>query len=150
MLQLGKSAGPSDGRVERQPSRRDGLRSLRRDPRRAVEEDGIVCLICGAPLRQLTNTHLQSHRITALAYKLRFGYNLRRPLMCLALRRLYAARAIARGLAELIRRRPILTDFSLRRRGGRRPITVEERLARQDGWRSRRARRAEKYSGMTQ
>lgn len=107
------------------------------DPRRAVREDAIVCLLCGKAFRQLNNTHLKRHGLTTSAYKLRFGYNLRRPLMSLALRRLYAVRAIATNLAGHIRCRPVTIDPELRRRGGLRAITVEERFARREA----RARR---------
>ena len=65
------------------------LDTLRRDPRQAVEEEHIICLICAARFRQLTNTHLRAHELTAADYKARFGYNRRRPLMCRALARLY-------------------------------------------------------------
>ena len=149
MRHLGESARPSDGRVERRPSRGNGLRFLRRDPRRAIDEDQILCLICGAPLRQLTNTHLQSHGTTALAYKLRFGYNLRRPLMCLALRRLYAERAIRRGLAAAIRHRRILGEPELRRRSGFGPMALEESLTRREAWRRRKAVAAGTSRGQT-
>lgn len=110
----------------------DWLAILRRDPRRAVEEGQIVCLICGARFRQLTNTHLRGHSLSAVEYKRRFGYNRGRPLMCRALCRLYAERAVRSGLASRIRRRPIVADPELRRRGGRRPVTLEETLTRRD------------------
>lgn len=114
----------------------DLLAALRRDPRQAVEEEQIVCLICAACFRQLTNTHLRSHQLTASEYKARFGYNRGRPLMCRALARLYAERAVRNGLASRIRIRPIVALPALRRRGGMRPVTLEERLTRRD---SRRA-----------
>lgn len=123
------------------------LRWLRRDPRRAIHEEEILCLICGGPFRQLTNTHLRSHDLTALAYKQRFGYNRRRPLMCVALRRLYIERAIRRGLAALIRHRPILCEPDLRRRAGFRPMTLEESLTRRDAWRRRKAAAFTKRNG---
>lgn len=41
--------------VEVEPVR-DELAELRRDPRRAVREEEIVCLVCGRAFRQLTNT----------------------------------------------------------------------------------------------
>ena len=44
----------------------DLLDALRRDPRQAVEEEHIVCLICAARFRQLTNTHLRAHQLTAI------------------------------------------------------------------------------------
>ena len=115
---------------------RDWLAFLHRDPRRAVEEERIVCLICGARFRQLTNTHLRGHSLSALEYKRRFGYNRGRPLMCRALSRLYAERAVRSGLASRIRTRPIVADPELRRLGGRRAVTLEELLTRRDARRA--------------
>jgi hypothetical protein len=114
----------------------DWLSFLCRDPRRAVEEEQIVCLICGARFRQLTNTHLRGHGVSAVGYKQRFGYNRGRPLMCRALSRLYAERAVRSGLASRIRIRPIVADPELRRRGGMRPVTLEELLTRRDARRA--------------
>ena len=114
----------------------DWLAFLCRDPRRAVEEEQIVCLICGARFRQLTNTHLRAHGVSAVGYKQRFGYNRGRPLMCRALSRLYAERAVRSGLASRIRIRPIVADPELRRRGGMRPVTLEELLTRRDARRA--------------
>jgi hypothetical protein len=104
--------------------------SLVADPRRAVTEEAIVCLLCGGLFRQLTNTHLRGHGMTADEYKRRFGYNRRRALMCAALRRLYAERALRTELASHIGWRPIVIVPELRRRGGMRPTTLEERLTR--------------------
>jgi hypothetical protein len=111
---------------------RDWLAALRADPRLAIQEDHIRCLICGRPFRQLTNTHLRSHGTLAGEYKRLFGYNRGRPLMCRALQRLYAERAIKSKLADRIRCRPILVRPDLRRRGGARTIALEERLTRRD------------------
>jgi ROS/MUCR transcriptional regulator protein len=108
------------------------LEILLADPRRAVTEGAIVCLLCGGEFRQLTNTHLRSHGLTADHYKLRFGYNRRRALMCDALRRVYAERALRTELAARIGWRPIVNEPELRRLGGMRPTTLEERLTRAD------------------
>jgi len=108
------------------------LTALRADPRQAVQQDWIRCLVCGGIFRQLTNTHLRSHGLTAEEYKRRFGYNRGRPLMCRALCRLYADRAVKNGLAARIRERPILVRPELRRRGGTRTISLEELLTRRD------------------
>jgi predicted transcriptional regulator len=112
------------------------LRALRADPRQAVQQNAICCLVCGGAYRQLTNTHLRIHGLTADEYKRRFGYNRGRPLMCRALCRLYADRAVKTGLASLIRERPILVQPELRRRGGTRTIALEELLTRRDGRRA--------------
>ena len=114
--------------------------ALQQDPRRAVGEDEIVCLVCGKAFRQLTNTHLASHDVTADEYRQRFGYNRRRPLMCLALVRLYQERARAVRLADRIRRRPIIADPALRRQGGTRTVFLEEYLTRSELQQRPRAR----------
>jgi predicted transcriptional regulator len=111
---------------------RRALSGLRADPRQAVQQDSIHCLVCGGVFRQLTNTHLRSHGLIADEYKRRFGYNRGRPLMCRALRRLYADRAVRNGLASRIRQRPILARPELRRRGGARTIALEELLTRRE------------------
>ena len=106
------------------------LAVLLADPRQAVTDDAIVCLLCGGSFRQLTNTHLRSHGLTADQYKLRFGYNRRRALMCGTLRRVYTERALRTELAARIGWRPIVKEPALRRLGGMRPTTLEERLTR--------------------
>ena len=106
------------------------LQKLFSDPRLAVREDCIVCLICGALFRQLTNTHLRAHGTGVAEYRARFGYNRRRALMCRALRRLYTERAVRAGLAGRILHRPIVETPELRRLGGARPIALEEQLTR--------------------
>jgi predicted transcriptional regulator len=119
---------------------RHWLVALRADPRRAIQEESIRCLICGGTFRQLTNTHLRKHRTLASEYKRRFGYNQGRPLMCRALQRLYAERAVNAGLADRIRTRPILVKPELRRRGGSRAITLEEFLTRREARQHARGR----------
>jgi hypothetical protein len=108
------------------------LARYRMDPRQAVGERHIVCLECGRVFRQLTNTHIRSHGKTSLEYKIDHGYNRRRPLMCHALGRRYAERAVQARLADRIRRRPIIEDPALRRRAGARPIVLEEYLTRRE------------------
>ena len=120
--------------IDAEPS----LNALREDPRRAIDELSIVCLICGGRFRQLTNTHLACHGITSREYKERFGYNPGRALMSTKLRKVYAERAVRVGLASRIRWRPVVSEPELRRLGGIRPIRLEERLTRRDQrWKGR-------------
>ena len=88
------------------------LEYLQQDPRRAITDDGVVCLECGRSFRHLTNTHLRTHGLTSGEYKLRFGYNTRRALMIAPVRRAHADNASRSGLAARIRRRPILGTSS--------------------------------------
>ena len=99
-----------------------------------------MCLECGRSFRHLTNTHLRRHGLTSKTYKRRFGYNGRRSLMAHAVRRLHAGNAIRRGLAQMIRRRPIVADPSLRARGGTRARAFEELLSRRESGRRERPR----------
>ena len=103
-----------------------------RDPRCAITEDGVVCLECGRRFRHLTNTHLRSHGLTSDDYKQRFGYNMRRALMISSVRRTHARNANQIGLADRIRRRPIVEDIELRRQGGRHRHALEELLTRRE------------------
>src|ERR1700741_1296914 len=67
---------------------REALAALWRDPRQAISEDAIVCLVCGGAFRHLTNTHLAHHGLTSESYKEIVGYNGRRSLMEHPVRRL--------------------------------------------------------------
>jgi hypothetical protein len=127
------STGPaSDTLAARLSAALGVLATLRADPRQAVQEDSIRCLVCAGVFRQLTNTHLRGHGLSAAEYKMRFGYNRGRPLMCHELARMYADRARSAGLAARIRQRPILFEPELRRRGGARSISLEELLTRRE------------------
>lgn len=123
-----------------------GLETLYSDPRLAVQDDAIVCLICGGRFRQLTNTHLRAHGTGVVEYKVRFGYNRRRALMSRKLRALYTERAVHAGLAGRIRHRPIVDVPELRRRGGVRPIALEEHLTRRESQREAMATRRARHT----
>jgi hypothetical protein len=123
------------------------LQMLFSDPRLAVKEDCIVCLICGERFRQLTNTHLRAHGTGVAAYRAQFGYNRRRALMCRALRRLYTERAVRAGLAGRILHRPIVEIPELRRLGGVRSIALEEHLTRREAQRRPSAARLARKGG---
>jgi len=111
------------------------LAALRQDPRRAISEENVVCLVCGAIFRHLTNTHLVHHAMTSADYKQSFGYNGRRSLMAPAVRRAHADNAVRRGLAQMILRRPIVDEPALRARGGSRQRAYEEGLRRRENGR---------------
>lgn len=99
-----------------------------RDPRAAIREREILCLVCRRPFRQLTNTHLRGHGLTADDYRQRFGYNRGTALMARDLRALYRARAVRFGLARWIRENPLQRTRGLAARGSQRAIRLEEQL----------------------
>jgi len=108
------------------------LAEYRCDPRRAITETGVICLICGHSFRHLTNTHLQTHGLTSSKYKERFGYNIRRALMIEKSRETHSKNAMKAGLASHIRRRSIFHDVEMKRLGGKRRHSLEESLNRQE------------------
>lgn len=110
-----------------------------KDPRAAIREREILCLVCGQSFRQLTNTHLRGHGLTADDYRQRFGYNQGTALMAQELRALYRERAVRLGLATQIRENPLKRDPGLAARGSRRAIRLEEQLNRREA--ARRAAR---------
>ena len=105
--------------------------ALRADPRQAIRRTRSSASSAAARFRQLTNTHLRAHGIGRVGVQGQFGYNRGRPLMCRALQRLYAERAVQSGLADRIRFRPILVSPSWRL-GGARRIALEEALTRRE------------------
>jgi len=81
------------------------LRALRLQPALAVSTDTIVCLNCGREFRQLTNTHLATHGLTAEGYRETWGYPRHEGLVCGDLQAFFRARAIRTQLAARIRQR---------------------------------------------
>jgi predicted transcriptional regulator len=57
------------------------------DPKKAVKEKSITCVICGKSFKLLTKKHLASHGLTADEYRERCGYKKGSPLVCKSLQR---------------------------------------------------------------
>jgi len=57
------------------------------DPKKAIKEKSITCVICGKSFKLLTKKHLASHGLTADEYRERCGYKKGAPLVCKALQR---------------------------------------------------------------
>lgn len=70
------------------------------DPKGSIQEDKVICLECGAEMRQLTAKHLSSHGLTIREYKHKFGFPLRQSLSAKALSKARSKAAKKRGLPE--------------------------------------------------
>ena len=57
------------------------------DPKKAIKENSITCVICGKSFKLLTKKHLASHGLTADEYRERCSYKKGTPLVCKALQR---------------------------------------------------------------
>jgi predicted transcriptional regulator len=70
------------------------------DPKGSIQEDKVICLECGAEMRQLTAKHLSSHSLTIRDYKHRYGFPLRQSLSAKSLSKARSKAAKKRGLPE--------------------------------------------------
>lgn len=66
----------------------------------ALQEDGVVCLECGA-VRQALGTHVRQHGMSLADYKGKWGFNRQRSLVTPALREKKRQEAVARNFPEL-------------------------------------------------
>jgi predicted transcriptional regulator len=70
------------------------------DPKSSILEDRIVCLECGAEMRQLTAKHLGAHGLSPRDYKQKYGFPMKQPLSAKALTKARSKAAKKRGLPE--------------------------------------------------
>jgi predicted transcriptional regulator len=70
------------------------------DPKGSIQEDKVICLECGAEMRQLTAKHLSSHGLAIREYKQKYGFPLRQSLSAKALSKARSKAAKKRGLPE--------------------------------------------------
>ena len=68
------------------------------DPQASIQETKIICLECGAEMRQLTANHLAAHGLSPRQYKKKYGFPLRQPLSARALTRSRSKAAKKRGV----------------------------------------------------
>jgi predicted transcriptional regulator len=69
-------------------------------PEDSIQNDKVICLECGAEMRQLTKKHLDSHGMTAKEYKLKYGFTQRTPLSAKSLTKARSKAAKKRGLPQ--------------------------------------------------
>lgn len=69
-------------------------------PENSIQNDKVICLECGAEMKQLTQKHLISHGISSKEYKKKYGFPMRTPLAAKALTKARSKAAKKRGLPE--------------------------------------------------
>ncbi len=69
-------------------------------PENSILNDKVICLECGAEMKQLTQKHLASHSISPREYKKKYGFSMRTPLAAKALTKARSKAAKKRGLPE--------------------------------------------------
>ncbi|MGO8942150.1 MAG: MucR family transcriptional regulator [Syntrophobacteraceae bacterium] len=72
-------------------------------PANSIQNDKVICLECGAEMRQLTSKHLVSHGMNQKEYKKKYGFAMRTPLAAKSLSKARSKAAKKRGLPEKLR-----------------------------------------------
>ena len=73
-------------------------------PRDSVQENKVICLECGAEMRQLTIKHLSSHSMNLKEYKKKYGFTMKTPLSAKSLTKARSKAAKKRGLPENLKK----------------------------------------------
>lgn len=73
------------------------------DPKDSIKEDKVICLECGAEMRQLTTKHLVSHGMDQKQYKKKYGFSMKTPLSAKSLTKARSKAAKKRGLPEKLK-----------------------------------------------
>ena len=69
-------------------------------PQGSIQNDRVICLECGAEMKQLTSKHLVSHGMDQKEYKKKYGFTMRTPLAAKSLTKARSKAAKKRGLPE--------------------------------------------------
>jgi predicted transcriptional regulator len=69
-------------------------------PQNSIQDDKVICLECGAEMRQLTSKHLVSHGMDQKQYKKKYGFSVKTPLAAKSLIKARSQAAKKQGLPE--------------------------------------------------
>jgi predicted transcriptional regulator len=73
-------------------------------PQGSIQKDKVICLECGAEMRQLTSKHLVSHGMSQREYRKKYGFSMRTPLSAKSLTKARSKAAKERGLPEKLQK----------------------------------------------
>jgi predicted transcriptional regulator len=73
-------------------------------PQDSIQKDKVICLECGAEMRQLTKYHLISHGMDQNEYRKKYGFTMRTPLAAKSLIKARSKAAKKRGLPEKLKK----------------------------------------------
>ncbi len=72
-------------------------------PADSIQNDKVICLECGAEMRQLTSKHLVAHGMGQKEYRKKYGFSMRTPLAAKSLSKARSKAAKKRGLPEKLK-----------------------------------------------
>lgn len=82
------------------PSEEAAKAAEKPDPKDSILDDKIICLECGAQMRQLTARHLSAHGLSLRDYRQKYAFPLKQPLSARSLTKARSRLAKKRGLPE--------------------------------------------------
>ena len=68
------------GGIELAPTAAEEVAATKLSPANSIQNDKVICLECGAEMRQLTSKHLVSHGMSPKEYREKYGFSMRTPL----------------------------------------------------------------------
>src|SRR5208283_2515527 len=82
------------------PKTQESLPPQALTPQDSIQKDKVICLECGAEMRQLTVRHLSSHGMNQKEYRKKYGFTMRTPLAAKSVTKARSKAAKKRGLPE--------------------------------------------------
>jgi predicted transcriptional regulator len=73
-------------------------------PENSIQNDKVICLECGAEMKQLAKLHLVTHGMTAKEYKKKYGFTMKTPLAAKSLTKARSKAAKKRGVPENLKK----------------------------------------------
>ena len=90
-------------------------------PADSIQNDKVVCLECGAEMKQLTSKHLVSHGMSQREYREKYGFSMSIPLAAKSVTKARSKAAKKRGLPEELQKFMEARRQSKAEASGRRP-----------------------------
>ena len=100
-LQKAETAGIN---IECTQSAAEEVAAAKLSPADSIQNDKVICLECGAEMKQLTLKHLVSHGMNLKEYKKKYGFTMRTPLAAKSLTKARSKAAKKRGLPEKLQK----------------------------------------------
>jgi predicted transcriptional regulator len=70
----------------------------------SIQENKVICLECGAEMKQLTQKHLASHSMNQREYKKKYGFAMKTPLVAKSLSKARSKAVKKRGLPKNLKK----------------------------------------------
>jgi len=93
-------------------------------PQDSIQNDKVICLECGAEMRQLTTKHLVSHGMNQKEYRKKYVFSMRTPLAAKSLTKARSKAAKKRGLPEKLQK--YMEERRQEKAGASKPAVTEK------------------------